>query len=173
MGNKLWWHGIGGICREVHPTARIDIPDWSVGEFITEYLSKNGRCNRIIGEIPINGSVQFIGIPEIWGSGFPFIDNTRAPGAIRGRESTGSTNYFERWGSSIHISPTNSLRIPLWSRLVQNCICDYFLHHRRLERLWFLHNSRTDEQGRMIVRVNIWVCQRQKNRYIFVKILII
>ena len=56
------------ICREVYPTERVEIPDGTVGEFFTEYLSENGRRNQIIGELYINGSVQFIGLSKIWGS---------------------------------------------------------------------------------------------------------
>ena len=48
-----------------------------------------------MGEISINSSVQFIGLPDILGSVFPFIDNPRAPEATREWESTGSANYPE------------------------------------------------------------------------------
>ena len=34
--HEFWCHGIYGICREVHPYARIYITDGTVGEFVTE-----------------------------------------------------------------------------------------------------------------------------------------
>ena len=51
---------IYGIFGEVHPTARVDIPYRTVREFFTEYISENGRRKQIIGELFINGSVQFM-----------------------------------------------------------------------------------------------------------------
>ena len=73
--HKLWCWEIYRIFRKVHPTARVDIPDENVREFFTKYLRKNGRRNHIIGEFLINGSVRFIGLSEIWGSGFPYTPN--------------------------------------------------------------------------------------------------
>ena len=58
---------------------RIDILTGTVGEFITKLLTADGKSNRIIGEISANGSVQFIGLPEILGSGFPYNSNSRVP----------------------------------------------------------------------------------------------
>ena len=60
--HQLWYYDIDGICHKVHTEAHVDIPDGTVGEFVTEYISKNGQRNHIIGELSINGSVQFIGI---------------------------------------------------------------------------------------------------------------
>ena len=56
--HELWCHKIGGICCKLHPYARIEIKSGTVGEFVTEYFSENGRRNEIIGAISINGSVQ-------------------------------------------------------------------------------------------------------------------
>ena len=84
MIHELWCHRIDGIYPKVHPTARIDIPSGTIEEFITKYLSDNRCRNWIIGEISINGSIQFIRLPEIWVSGLPFIENPRAPEATRG-----------------------------------------------------------------------------------------
>ena len=65
MIQKSWCHRIGGICHEVHLTAHIEIPDGSFGEFVTKYLSVNGRLNQIIGELSINCIIKFIRISEI------------------------------------------------------------------------------------------------------------
>ena len=108
MIHKLWCHVIYGICHEVHPTARIDIPDVTIGEFFSGILSSNGRHNRIIGELSIIGSVQFIGLSEIWGIGLPYIANPRAPEATRGWSSTLSANSTGCWGGSlINLGSTN------------------------------------------------------------------
>ena len=63
--HELWCHGIYGIFCKVHPYARIEILDGTVGEFSTDYISENGRRNKVIGKISINGSVQFIGLSQI------------------------------------------------------------------------------------------------------------
>ena len=76
--HELWCWDIDRICREVHPTACVEITSVTVGEFVTEYIRENGRRNQIIGELLINGNAQFIGISEIWGSGFPYIPNILA-----------------------------------------------------------------------------------------------
>ena len=75
---KLWCWDIDRICREVHRTARVDILSRNVGWFVTDYLSENGRHGQTIGELFINGNVQFIGLSQIWGSGVLYIFNIRA-----------------------------------------------------------------------------------------------
>ena len=47
--HELRCHGIDWIYREVHTYALIEIPTVTVGEFVTEYISENGRRNQIIG----------------------------------------------------------------------------------------------------------------------------
>ena len=63
MANKLWHHGLGGLCRDVNPTARVDIPPGTDREFITEYLTNNGGRIIIIGQSSVNVNVQFTGFP--------------------------------------------------------------------------------------------------------------
>ena len=47
-----------------------------MGEFTTNYLAESGHRIPIIGKISINGSVQFLGIPDfVRDSGFSFIEN--------------------------------------------------------------------------------------------------
>ena len=72
---------------------RVEILSGTVRKFVTKYSSKNGQCNQIIGEFSFNGSVQFIGPSEIWGSGLPFITNLQDH-----VEATG-------WGSSFNVNP--------------------------------------------------------------------
>ena len=46
--HKLWYQGIGGICHKVHTIEHIYIPSGTVRDFITAYLSGNGRNNWVI-----------------------------------------------------------------------------------------------------------------------------
>ena len=108
MVHKFWCHRVDRLCREVFPTARIDIPAGTIIEFVTEYLSADGRCNRIIGELSINESLQSIRLSEIWGSGLPYIFNHRAPEATRVWGSTGFTNPTGIWcRNSVNPGSTN------------------------------------------------------------------
>ena len=85
----------------VHTKERIEILSGTVGEFVTEYLSENGRHNQIIGELFINKSIQFIGLYKIWGSGLLFITNPRALFISSRWGSTGADNFNENTGSTI------------------------------------------------------------------------
>ena len=91
----------------MHLYARIEIPDVTVGEFFTDYISENGRRNQIVGEISINGSVQFIEIYKIWGSRFLYIANPwdhvetiwwGSSGVTSSNGNPGSTTVTRRWG---------------------------------------------------------------------------
>ena len=39
-----------------YPTARVEVPDGTVGEFVTDYLTENGRQTLIIGQLSVNDS---------------------------------------------------------------------------------------------------------------------
>ena len=93
---------------------------------------------KIIGELSINRSVQFICIYDIWGSGFPFIPKPRAtycfnwwgitgdtisngnPGSsavtgIWGESFDNSTvNWSENWNGSINASPDDLPQSPIF-----------------------------------------------------------
>ena len=160
----------------MHLYAHIDIPAGNVGEFVTEYFSENGQHNRIIGELSINGSVQFIGISDIWGSVLPFIPNPRAPDISSGWGSnvssssngnTGSSNINGSWGGSfsnptfnlsgnwsvsIDASPADLSRSPTCPHVYRRRIRKYLLHPRRQQHLW-----------RQFNRGNPWVRLRREN----------
>ena len=57
--NEFWCQDLYRICHEVNPTAYVEIPDGTFREFVTKYLAENGRWIQIIGELYVNGSVQF------------------------------------------------------------------------------------------------------------------
>ena len=74
--HEVWSLGLDGIIREFHPTARVEVPSRTVGEFVTNYLSENGYIAHITRQLSINDSVQFLGVPvQSWGRRFPFLCN--------------------------------------------------------------------------------------------------
>ena len=79
MANELWSHGLDGLSRDFQPTSRVDILPGTDREFITKYFTNDRRHIRIIDKSSVNGSVQFTGIPEGWGSSsdiMTYIPNT-------------------------------------------------------------------------------------------------
>ena len=79
MAHKLWYHGLAGLCREVHRKTKVDIATVPVGEFITEYLTADGWRNRIIGQFSVNGSVKLLGLHEVWCISLPYVSNAAIP----------------------------------------------------------------------------------------------
>ena len=55
--HELWCLGLDNITREVHPTAQLEVVTGTVGEFVTNYVSENGRRNQIIGKLSVNDSI--------------------------------------------------------------------------------------------------------------------
>ena len=148
------------LSHDVNPTAQLDSPIGTVGEFITEYQNNDGRKNRIIGQSPANGSVEFTEITEIWGSSLTYILNAKIIDATIGWvwtrtdiHSTKST-AIESWGSSINAIPANSPRITVCSHVVQSRVREKLLHRRHLDTLWRLFIPSTDGQIRLIVCAN-------------------
>ena len=67
MAHELWCHSLAGLYRKVHLTSQLEIANGTVGEFITNYLTSDRCRNGITGEVSINGSVQLLGLPDVWG----------------------------------------------------------------------------------------------------------
>ena len=158
--HELWCHRVDRICCEVHPYARIYILVGNVGEFVTGYFSENGRRKQINGEFFINGSVQFIGIYDTWGSGLPFIPNPRDPESfsgwgITGAESSnvnpGFSTVTGSWGGSFadsavnlsvnssgsfNASPDDSRQSPILPHIYRHRVHKYLLRCRRQHSLW-------------------------------------
>ena len=83
--HELWCLGLYNISREVHPSVRVQVPDGTASEFVTNDLAGNGRIIDIIGKISVNYSVQFLSLVGLtWVTAMPFIYNLQAPS-----ESTG------------------------------------------------------------------------------------
>ena len=133
--------------------------------FSTEYLSKNGR--RIISAFSINGSVQFIALYQILGSGFPYIANLWAnvestgwesssnrnpssgtPGSSTvtgrwgGRIADSAVNWSVNWDGSVNASPAYLLWSPVNPHVSWHCVHKYFLNHIHQQRLWRQSNCR-------------------------------
>ena len=69
--HEVWILGLDEIICEVHPTVQVEVPAVTVREFVTNYLAENGRRIQIIGQLSINNSVQFWGVPaQAWVCGF-------------------------------------------------------------------------------------------------------
>ena len=121
MENNLWSHGLYSIYRDICPTALVEIPPGIDIEFVTGYLIADGRRIRIIGKDSVTGSVKFTGSPEVWGSSLIYISDAAIPDTNKGwgwtgtdRNITGST-VTGSWVRTIHSSPDNSPRIPVFS----------------------------------------------------------
>ena len=72
--SKMWCLGLYTIGQEVHPTTHVEILDGTIGEFVTDYLAKNGLRIENIGKLSVNNSVQFSGLSDqSWGIRLPFI----------------------------------------------------------------------------------------------------
>ena len=164
---ELWCWDNDGIFREVHPTARVDILAGTVREFVTKYLSENERCYQIIDELLIYGSVQFIGLSQIWGSGLLHIVNLQAHIEAKGWCSSSNGNpdpgtscsitVTEIWGErfihstvnfsgnrdgSVNDSPDYFLRSPNIPRVARRRVRKDFLCCRRHYRLCCKSNCR-------------------------------
>ena len=148
--------GLDRICHKIHPTARVEIRDETVGEFVTNYLAENGRRIAIIGKISVNVSFQFFGLSyQDWGSGFPYITNlldqveatgwgiSKNPNQIWGGFKNANRIINSAWGASIDASSNNSPQSPGRPHAARCRIHNNFLHIRHQERLWrqFNHSN--------------------------------
>ena len=61
---EVWTFSEDCVTREVHPTARIDVGDGLVGEFATDYLTPSWSRVPMFGRNYINGSVEWLGVPD-------------------------------------------------------------------------------------------------------------
>ena len=78
--HEIWCFCYDGITPEVHPTGLVDVGDVVVGQLSSNYLTENGRRIPIIGQIPINGVVKYLGIPDFHRTSGPiWVENILAP----------------------------------------------------------------------------------------------
>ena len=94
-------------------TARIDVSAETLGYFSTQYLAENGRRIPVIGQISINGCVNFLGISaDAWGCGLLFIENVRAPTVLSGWGDCNTVN--QNWGVTLR-RPFGNITVALGS----------------------------------------------------------
>ena len=169
--NKLCCLGLDVICRELHPTACVEIPDGTAGYFVTNYLAENGRWIPIIGQLSVNNSVQFLGLSDqAWGSTLLYIANLLAQVEAKCGGSSNSSNknwggHFNNansiinisWGDSVDAHPTYLPWISMNPHAAQRRVCDHLLSCMRQERLWHQSNCRNP-------LVNPWVIWWGKER---------
>ena len=92
--HKIYCLGYDGITCELHPTAQVYVGAGSVGQLFSDYLAENGRRIFILGQIPINGSVKLLGIPDLRRtSGTMFTDNLLALNDTTGWGDGGTSNH--------------------------------------------------------------------------------
>ena len=109
----------------------------------------------------MNGSVQFVGLSQIWGSELLYIINIWAQveatgwgsssngnpgsstpgsrtvtGSWGGRFTHSNANLSVNWYGYINASPSDSLRSPAIQRIAQYCVRECFIHHRCQQSLW-------------------------------------
>ena len=90
--HEVWAFGSDGITREVNPTAQVDAGAGVVGEFSSNYLTESGIRVPILGQIFINGSVEYLGIPDFQRTGGPFWDENLLDPCFSWGDSGTTTN---------------------------------------------------------------------------------
>ena len=97
MVNEVCILGEDGVTPNIHPTARVDVDAGVVCKFATNYLTENGFMTSIFCKKSINGSFEFLGIPDPLRTNRPYwIDNILVPITAWGVDGT-VTNL--NWGS--------------------------------------------------------------------------
>ena len=70
---EVWDFGSNGVTREVHLTAQVDVGTGNVRYLSSDYLTESGRRIPIIGRISINGSVEWLGVPDFHRTDGPVV----------------------------------------------------------------------------------------------------
>ena len=115
--HKVWSFGYDGITSEFHPTVIVDVRAGIVGQISPNYLTENRTRVLVYTQISINGSVEYLGIPNFHRTGRPFWGNnildpcSNWGGTTRGEGCT-TTNL--NWGSQPDVSV-------LWRHAVLAC----------------------------------------------------
>ena len=62
--HEVWTLGNDGSTLKIHPTARVDVGAFIGDCFATDYLTENGRRVPMLGRKYINGSFEWMGVPD-------------------------------------------------------------------------------------------------------------
>ena len=57
--HEVWSLGLDRIILKVPPTAQLEVPAGTIGDFLTDYLSENGNRIQIIRQLSINNAYNF------------------------------------------------------------------------------------------------------------------
>ena len=116
-----------------------------MGKFLSDYLTENGYRIPIIGQIFINGNVEYLGIPDFHRTSGPmWADNLLAPYYIWGDGGTTKQNWLVHpegpysnvamaWGTTI---PARTTYMPMSPDNLCAAAChvhDNFCRERRRE----------------------------------------
>ena len=151
----MWCLVLDNVTCEIHPEVRVDVGAGTVGQFTTYCLAENGRIITITGQLSINGSVQFLGIPDFSrDSGFSFIENLQAPTIPTSWKHINTSNHnwgvilwgtyimcSVPWDSTVPARPTYMPKIPENLPAAALCVYDDFLHRRHRESMRSLTTS--------------------------------
>ena len=122
--NEICTFSDDGITPEVHPTARVDIGAFFGDFFFNNYLTENGRRGPMFGRNLINGSFEWMCVPEFLSTnGPPWTANILAPYADWGRGGTSTRQYLISgsggYSDSVHINWNRPYRnLPIYHRRV-------------------------------------------------------
>ena len=154
--HEMWCLGLNKVTREIHKTAQVEVGAGTVGQLTTNYLAENGLRIAIIGQLSINGGVQFLGIFDFFrNSGLLSTENLQAPTVPTGwAHANTSNNNWEvspggpyimwsvTWGSTVPSSLAYMPRIPDNPRAAVRRVCDEFLCQMRRDRMRITTTSR-------------------------------
>ena len=143
--NEICRFGSNRITCEVHPTARVYFGTGVVGQFLSNYLAEIGHRIPILEKISINGSVELLGIPDLYRTSGPiYNDNLLDP-----RDTTGwgdgdtsnqnwgvqpgrpYSNAAMAWGNNIPACPAFMISSLENARAAVRRVRDDCLHGRR------------------------------------------
>ena len=113
---------------EVHLTAQVDVSAGVMGEFLSNYLTESGRMIPILGRISINGSVEWLCVPNFHITGGPFWSVNLLYTCFSWGDSVTTTN--QNW--VIQPGGPNGSVAAAWSRPVPVCLAYV---RRRLEKM--------------------------------------
>ena len=112
--HKLWSFAEEGVTREVHPFARIGVGDFIGDCFQTAYATEIGRRVFIYGRKSINGSVEWIVVPDLsCNTGVAWTKNILVPNLC-----WGDRRSCKRWASATHCRPHFGGRSVPWHGVV-------------------------------------------------------
>ena len=84
--HDIWTFSDDGITPEVHHFARVDVVAFVEDCFAANFLTENGRRVPMLGRKFIDGSFEYVGVPDfLRTNGPPWNDNLLAPYADCGR----------------------------------------------------------------------------------------